>query len=235
MTSYVNAASFEQAFNQYCLRNKSHSQINQDLLPLFVLGNNPGYFVEIGAGDGNFISNTLLLEKDYGWHGILCEPVPKQVEKIRQTRSAIVEAACIYSTSLNKIEFLEVEGVEYLSGIKSLLSNDLLRSSMLGKAKAYLLETISLDDLLDKHNAPQEIDFLSIDTEGSEYNILQAYSFSRKFKIICVENNNNDMIMQSLLKEKGYTRVMIKKAEFDSWYIREDLYRSIVKDEVISK
>ena len=235
MTAYDNAASFEQAFNQYCLSNKSYSQINQDLFALFVLGNNPGYFVEIGAGDGTFISNTLLLEWDYGWHGILCEPVPKQVEKIRETRSAIVEAACAYNTSSNKIEFLQVKDKEYLSGIKNLLSKDVLNYSILGKTKSFLVETISLDDLLDKHNAPHEIDFLSVDTEGSEYNILQAYSFSRKFKIICVENNSNDTIIESLLKEKGYIKVMIKKSEFDSWYIREDLYRSIVKDEVISE
>ena len=46
------------------------------------------------------------------------------------------------------------------------------------RARRYDVTTVSLGDLLDRHNAPATIDYLSIDTEGSEFAILEAYDFA---------------------------------------------------------
>ncbi len=86
--------------------------------------------------------------------------------------------------------------------------------------------TISLDDLLDKFSAPQIIDYMSIDTEGSELNILSSYSFRHKFKLITIENNKkNEAALDELLSSQGYIRVFREFSQWDSWYVARDLRR----------
>ena len=88
----------------------------------------------------------------------------------------------------------------------------------------YQVETICLGDLLDQYNAPETIQFMSIDTEGSELDILRSFDFSsRNIKSICVEHNyikkNREMI-EILLTSNGYTRVYAEISKWDDWYIR---------------
>jgi hypothetical protein len=89
----------------------------------------------------------------------------------------------------------------------------------------YNVQTISLKDLLDKYDAPDVIDYLSIDTEGSEYSILSNYDFSKMFKIISIEHNwnNNRENIYNLLINKGYERIFTEISEFDDWYIHTEL------------
>ena len=74
----------------------SHAQMFQDLWALFETDmKRGGYFVEFGATDGREISNTYLLEKDYGWQGILAEPNPVWHDALRTNRAV----ACLLYTS----------------------------------------------------------------------------------------------------------------------------------------
>lgn len=78
-----------------------------------------------------------------------------------------------------------------------------------------------MNDLLDKYNAPQNIDFLSIDTEGSEFDILSKLDFSKyKIQIICCEHNFTPMReeIRNLLQQNGYTRKYEDISEMDDWY-----------------
>lgn len=90
--------------------------------------------------------------------------------------------------------------------------------------KPYTVETLSLNDLLGFYNAPESIDYLSIDTEGSEYEILNSFNFSKySITIITVEHNftpKRDDIFK-LLVRNGYRRVFETISMFDDWYIRE--------------
>jgi hypothetical protein len=80
-----------------------------------------------------------------------------------------------------------------------------------------------LIDLLRKYNAPKHIDYLSIDTEGSEYDILSEFDFNEySFGIITVEHNytsQRDKIF-NLLLQNGYKRKHEKHSLFDDWYTR---------------
>jgi hypothetical protein len=76
-----------------------------------------------------------------------------------------------------------------------------------------------------QHNAPAEIDYLSIDTEGSELTILRALDFNQwRFNVITVEHNwvqsARDGIY-SLLTSHGYARVLTEFSHREDWYIRE--------------
>jgi len=86
-------------------------------------------------------------------------------------------------------------------------------------------KTISLEDLLGKYDAPSVIDYLSIDTEGSEFEILSSFNFEKyKFRIITCEHNytENREKIHSLLNEKGYVRKYTEVSKFDDWFVLKE-------------
>lgn len=214
-------------FLTYCMsrRHRSRAQILQDLWVCYELGEkNGGFFVEFGATNGIKNSNTWLLEKDLGWRGILAEPNPIWHSDLFRSRSAFIDTRCVSSDSGKLVPFLATDDVDpELSGIASFSNADHF-AAVRSKGKVIELETISLDDLLDKYSAPQEIDYLSIDTEGSELEILSSYSFRHSFKLISVENNRlNEKSVDDLLRSRGYIRVFRRFSQWDSWFVASSL------------
>jgi hypothetical protein len=79
--------------------------------------------------------------------------------------------------------------------------------------------------MLGKYNAPKTIEYLSIDTEGSEYEILSGFNFSKyDFRVITCEHNFSPQRekISSLLTEKGYLRLFERISDFDDWYVRAE-------------
>lgn len=120
-----------------------------------------------------------------------------------------------------QLEFNEVASQE-LSTIHAFSESD-GHSLSRQNGSLYTVETISLIDLLVQHNAPIDIDYLSIDTEGSEFTILKNFDFSKyNIRIITVEHNytkERDMIFD-LLCANGYQRVFEKFSQWDDWYVK---------------
>jgi len=202
---------------------KSNAQLWQDLFVLSELGfKRNGYFVEFGATNGIDLSNSYLLEKEFGWNGILAEPAKCWHKDLRNNRSAAIETRCVWRDSRSILHFNEVS-ISELSTINSFsLSDNHQRKREVGKV--YDVKTISLIDLLVTYNAPKIVDFLSIDTEGSEYEILSNFDFDKyQFRVITCEHNFTPMRGKifSLLTENGYVRKYRELSSFDDWYIRE--------------
>lgn len=200
----------------------SRAQLFQDLFVLCQSGfKREGFFVEFGATDGLCLSNTDLLEKQFGWRGILSEPARKWQAALRANRTATIDFGCVWSTSGGTLEFNETDEAEY-STIEDFSSTDSHRD-IRTKGIRYTVPTISLIDLLEKHHAPECIDYLSIDTEGSEYEILSAFDFSRyRIAVITVEHNytpNRERIHE-LLANHGFRRVHEAWSKFDDWYVQ---------------
>jgi FkbM family methyltransferase len=183
----------------------------------------PGFFVEFGATDGVTISNTLLLEKDYNWSGILCEPALVYREALVENRSCTIVNKCVYRKSGEEVSFFECEHND-LSTILEFKEKDLHRPSRKNGTQ-YTVETISLADLLEDYSAPSVIDYLSIDTEGSEFDIIKEYDFSRHINIITIEHNysNNREKIKKFLEEKHFVRIFDSISEFDDWYINTEI------------
>jgi FkbM family methyltransferase len=199
----------------------SKSQLGQDLLALIGSGaKKPGFFVEFGSADGVALSNSFLLEKELGWSGILCEPSRSWHEDLKRNRSCIVDTRCVYSRTGEQISFSE-NYIGELSGITEFTGDD--KHGILDRTTAsYQVETISLLDLLKHHNAPRHIEFLSVDTEGSEFEILNAFDFSQyTFGAICVEHNylENRPEVKQLLIANGYRQVYPELSDFDDWFV----------------
>jgi FkbM family methyltransferase len=201
---------------------QSRSQLRQDLFVLSHLDfKTNGFFVEFGATDGVSLSNTLLLERDYGWSGILAEPARRWHKELTRNRTCAIDTRCVWTKTGTQVEFLETSSPE-LSTISEFTDGD-LHSEARSDATSYSVATVSLNDLLRTHNAPHEIDYLSIDTEGSELTILESFDFSQHtFEVITCEHNFGSQRsgIQSLLRDNGYLHVFEDLSKFDDWYIR---------------
>jgi FkbM family methyltransferase len=200
----------------------SKSQLHQDLFVLSQLNfKRSGFFVEFGATNGVDLSNSYLLEKFYGWTGILAEPAKVWHESLKNNRDARIDWRCVWNVSGSTIMFEECLEPEYstLSSFKDADSHKTIRAN----SKQYGVETVSLIDLLRENNAPNHIDYLSIDTEGSEYEILSAFDFSsHSFGVITCEHNytpNREKI-HALLTSHGYVRKFESSSQFDDWYVK---------------
>jgi FkbM family methyltransferase len=182
-----------------------------------------GYFVEFGATDGISLSNTYLLEKVFGFTGILAEPAKIWHKDLSRNRSVTTDTRCVGIETGKLIEFAEVLQPE-LSTAQIYMNNDHWQRDGV-ETKYYQVKTVSLIDLLQENHAPAFIDYLSIDTEGSELSILSAFDFSKfKFRVITVEHNfsKNRLKIKALLEENGYRRVLEKASGQDDWFILDD-------------
>ncbi len=182
-----------------------------------------GFFVEFGATNGIDFSNTHLLETEFNWKGILAEPARVWAKQLLENRPrANIETLCVWKDSNSSLIFNETDYSE-LSTINVFSSTDMHAYSRL-KGVHYELQTISLNDLLEKYSAPQDIDYLSIDTEGSEYEILNAFDFNEyNIKIITVEHNYTPQreLIYNLLNGYGYERKYTSISDYDDWYIKK--------------
>lgn len=205
------------------LLKNSKSQVQQDVFVViesdFKVG---GFFVEFGATNGLAFSNTFLLETEFSWRGILAEPARIWKKELMANRpNSFIEHLCVWKDSESKLTFNETQE-PMLSTIDFFSEKDFHRDNRLNGNK-YEVGSISLIDLLIKYNAPKYIDYLSIDTEGSEYEILKAFDFSKfSFGVITIEHNfmpNRELIFD-LLSSHGYIRKYEEISEFEDWYVK---------------
>ncbi len=219
----------EKQFSDFCDTRQSYSQLKQDLAALFFLGEGPGYFVEFGACDGVLLSNTFLLESYYKWDGILAEPVKYFHEVLKEKRKCSIETMCVSNLTGREVDFTEVKGIYCISGINEYANDEFWDPDRKKYGETYKVNTISLKDLLKKHGAPSLVDYLSIDTEGSEYSILKAYDFSTKFNFITIEcpSDPQKVMLDELLENNGYVKVLESLSEFDRWYVSKNIYEGI--------
>jgi FkbM family methyltransferase len=199
---------------------KSKAQLRQDLFVLSELGfKRNGFFVEFGATNGIELSNTHLLEVEFHWNGILAEPAKCWHSALRNNRRCHIDTNCVWNKSNAIMEFNETDIAE-LWTLNDYTSGDFHSGRREGKT--YDVQTISLLDLLEKYDAPDRIEYLSIDTEGSEYEILKAFDFDRyQFGVITCEHNftaEREKIL-GLLTSKGYARKLDDISCFDDWYV----------------
>jgi FkbM family methyltransferase len=201
------------------LKHRSSSQLGQDLWALARSDyKRNGFFVEFGATDGVLLSNSYLLERDFDWTGICAEPNPRMYAKLQENRRCTLTDACIGPRTGEEVTFV---AADVYGGIEKWAFEDShadKREAYRRKGDVLTMTTISLNDLLVKLGAPRAIDYLSIDTEGSEYEILSTFPFSEwQVRLITVEHNysSNREPIRQLLEGFGYRRT---EREFDDFY-----------------
>jgi FkbM family methyltransferase len=202
---------------------ESNSQLLQDCLVVMLTNfKQSGYFVEFGACDGKYLSNTLLLEKKYNWTGILAEPSRHFHNLLIKNRNCLIDFRAVYHTSKLNVDFRDITDHIDLSGIVNSFNQDKHRKKR-NIGNTYTVETVSLTDLLNFYNAPSVIDYISIDTEGSEYEILKNFDFNRySITIFTIEHNyieSQRNQIKELMEKNNYRRIFVDYSKWDDWYI----------------
>ena len=197
------------------------SQLGQDIVAL-VLNRfkKKGFFIEFGATNGYDLNNTYLLEKKYNWIGILVEPLPAWHGDLRKNRNCTIDTRCLWSSSNQNLEFIDVKEKE-LSTIKIFANSD-SHFELRKKSSTIKVKTVSLIDLLKFHNAPRIINYMSVDTEGSEFDILKNFPFDNyKFNFISIEHNfgQNREKIRELLYKNGYKTFLNNLSKWDDWFV----------------
>ena len=182
----------------------------------------PGWFVEAGAHDGVGDSATYRLEQ-MGWTGLCIEP-SSSFDGLRASRDCRVDNRALWWESGAEVEFLEVAGEAIeLSGIGSTFISRAKGPAL--KHAIRRVKTVTLTDALAEHGAPPYIEFLTLDTEGSELVILEAHDFGRfRFGAISVEHNSDPArreAMRRLLSARGYALAVPNAWDIEDWFTWE--------------
>lgn len=198
------------------------SQLKQDekVLTEFFPAGHKGFFVEAGAVDGLEWSNTKALE-EAGWTGLCVEP-SREFAELVVNRNCHKAKELLWSVSGVELEFCDDQrGTKgELSGITSELNN---LSFGPPKGDHVVFVSVTLPELLDRIQAPEVVDYLSLDTEGSELEILKGFVNSRyTFRVLSVEHNFKEPArtdIRQLLEANGYK--YHGPNQWDDWYVRE--------------
>jgi len=146
-----------------------------------------GYFLDIGAGVRAgvlHLNNTLRLELERGWTGICVEPQEHRLTEMRAIRKCIFTNAVIAPVH-GQLTWCQVAGADYGSGLQ-----DYLKFVTPKRVETRTVGAVTVEWLLKHHGAPVTIDFLSLDTEGSELPILQSFPWQDyHVRFIAVEHN----------------------------------------------
>ena len=214
-------------FIGHCL---SHATVStsQNYQDVFAVVSNrflPGFFVEFGATNGVDGSNTYMLEKLYGWTGVLAEPNPTCQDALAKNRKADISQLCIHNETGLQLPFVITDEPD-LSTLAGYGKDD-EHADKRSKGFNIVVDTITLFDFLNKFETPYHIEYLSVDTEGSEYDILKKFFEENNnkytFGAVTVEHNYNvqkrDSIY-SLMVANGYKRVFTEFSRWDDFYVR---------------
>ena len=188
----------------------------------------PGFFLEIGAWDGETISQTAYLERVKGWKGLCVDPFPKNF----LNRTCEVCDKAISKDGLPR-DFIKVSidrrnggDVSYFSGFKDVVTTHWQMIKDYCNYEIVKVETITINNLYKQYNLPEYIEFLSVDTEGSELEIFESIDFSKSsFGLIVFEHNRDEVAREAIskiLNVNGYK--FFCTIEIDDIYINKNLF-----------
>jgi len=182
-----------------------------------------GFFVDVGAHDGEQFSNSLFFERVRSWRGLCLEPNPAVYDRLRRTRRAECLQCCAAAAS-GTVDFVQIGGAsDMLSGMAATYGADhaARRDRAIaadgGTQTIIAVPAARLDDLLAERGIG-EVHFLSVDTEGGELAVLEGIDFSRTLvHAVAIENNYRSAALADYLKLRGF--VPLARLTVDDVYL----------------
>ncbi len=200
---------------------ESHAQFAEDRILAAIFGERAdGCCVEVGANDGRTGSASYLFEKR-GWDCLLVEPIPSLAQEIRKHRACRV-VNCAASSSAGEARFFVAEGAEAVSGLGLTPERMEWIRRAGGTIKETTVPTATLDSLLEEAGFT-ELEFVTIDVEGHELEVLEGFDLSRyRPRIVIIEDNStagNERVARHMT-DHGY--VHFSRTGVNEWYARAD-------------
>lgn len=180
-----------------------------------LLPHRKGFYVELGANDGAFQSNSFFFELKKGWSGVLVEPAPNlflSCVKRRGARNHVAPYACVPFGYKGRFVSMSYGNAMTISLDLDLdLDNPdkhmILSEKFLPRGETkfeFGARAASLDSILKEAGAPSDIDFLSLDVEGAELAVLQGVDFDAyRFRYMVIESRNPNRL-RDFLEPLGY-------------------------------
>jgi len=184
------------------------SQCNEDwyLVNFFFdlerYADSPGKFVDCAAHHYMQSSNTFFLDVCMGWEGVCIEANPMYIDDLRSKRKCDVIDTCV-SDSRHEVSFA-------LEGGSGGIDDALYRGKDLAKQNKITLTCLTFEDAMDRSprilKSNRFVDFMSLDVEGHELNILRGIDFTKtKFGIIILEEGaKTSHDVREILISNGY-------------------------------
>ena len=171
-----------------------------------------GVFVEVGANDPVAGSQTWLLEQK-GWRGVLIEPQAAHCEKLRQQRknSQVFQVACSAPENEGEMDLFvaEQDGASTLRR-----QRDTHGTNFIGTER---VRVTTLDKMLAAAGVGK-IDFLSLDVEGHEIEVMRGFDFAKhRPALVLIEDGVRDLSKHRFLKARGYK--LVKRTSLNNWYV----------------
>ena len=179
-----------------------------------------GICIEVGAYDGITFSNTLHFEEK-GWTVLCIEPIPSVYEECKKIRKQCYQC-CISDDDYDDKDFTMFCINNHFSAISSLLPDERLITSfsnMITNTQKCKVKVRSLNSLLKELDFPKDIDFISIDTENTELDVLKGIDLNiYNVKLFVIENNFNEPFIENYLSRFSYIKV--KRDSVNDFYIK---------------
>ena len=186
-------------------------QVEDRLKAEFFEQQHQGFFVEVGANAPQQGSQSWQFEQA-GWTGVLVEPQPDLAERLRQMRRAhVVAAACSSPANAGKTMTLHVLGPH------SSLNRELAVTGVVADSEIEV-PIRTLDDILQEIGAPSPIDFVSIDVEGHEAEVLSGFDLERwRPRLLLLEDHVTNLTTHRCVTRAGYK--LIRRTGPNGWYV----------------
>lgn len=191
---------------------KDHTQYGEKLIIDSYFQQRTGFFLDIGAADGVTNSNTYHLSQ-YGWNGILIEPCHHFLDSIKkiyegQTNIQVFEGAISDFDGETTFYVYETAEDSQISTI-NLYQKQTIESSGWFKGKftdEYIVKVLTPQSLFSLMNVPNKIEFVDIDAEGSDMNILRSWPWDRySVELFCIEHSMGKDVLIEFMKSKNYS------------------------------
>lgn len=194
--------------------------VENELKEAFFGRSTHGFFVDVGANDPQLASQTWHLEQ-LGWDGVLIEPQPDLAEELRKFRRTKVYAvACSSPANAGKALPLHVAGSPHMTGIHASFDPNFAVPDM-RRMGVIEVPVKTLDEILIDVKAPVPIDFVSIDVETHEIEVLEGFDISKwRPRLMLIEDLALDLRLHRYITRRRYK--WIRRTGLNGWYVPAD-------------
>jgi len=202
-----------------------YSQVKQDeVVAGLFRGMRDGYFLDLAANDATFISNTYALERYYSWNGVCVEANPFYWYNLTHIRNCQVIGGVVGAQFNDVVHFNYINKDGHLGGFSGIVGDgfDNKANKISLATREY---TVPLAEVLNSQNAPNVIDYMSLDVEGAETYIMRNFPFDRyKIKVITIERPKPDL--RAIMIREGYEELVPNLSRWGETVWVNTLYKS---------